>query len=29
MAFEVTPMIPHLARYHGPQQVANASATGK
>jgi hypothetical protein len=29
MAFEVTPMIPHLARYRGPQQVANAGAAGK
>lgn len=29
MAFEVTPMIPHLARYHAPQQVANASANGR
>jgi hypothetical protein len=29
MAFEVTPMIPHLARYHGPEQVANAVAAGK
>jgi hypothetical protein len=25
MAFEVTPMIPHLARYRVPQQVANAA----
>jgi hypothetical protein len=29
MAFEVTPMIPHLARYHGPEQAANVSAAGK
>jgi len=28
MAFEVTPMIPHLARYRGPQ-VANAAGNGK
>ena len=28
MAFEVTPMIPHLARYRG-SQVAEASASGK
>ena len=28
MAFEVTPMIPHLARYRG-SQVADASASGK
>jgi hypothetical protein len=28
MAFEVTPMIPYLARYHGAQ-VANAAAAGK
>jgi Peptidase family M48 len=28
MAFEVTPMIPHLARYRGAQ-VANAAGTGK
>ena len=28
MAFEVTPMIPHLARYRGPQ-VANADGNGK
>jgi hypothetical protein len=28
MAFEVTPMIPHLARYHDTQ-VANAASTGK
>jgi hypothetical protein len=29
LAFEVTPMIPHLARYHGPEQVVNAAAAGK
>jgi Zn-dependent protease with chaperone function len=28
MALEVTPMIPHLARYHGPQ-VANATDNGR
>jgi Zn-dependent protease with chaperone function len=28
MALEVTPMIPHLARFHGPQ-VANAAANGR
>src|SRR5205085_9880341 len=28
MAFEVTPMIPHLARYRGPQ-VANAAGNGR
>lgn len=28
MALEVTPMIPHLARFHGPQ-VANAAGNGK
>ena len=28
MALEVTPMIPHLARYNGAQ-VANAAGTGK
>lgn len=28
MALEVTPMIPHLARYHGPQ-VANAAGNGR
>lgn len=29
MAFEVTPMIPHLARYRGPQQVANAAGNSR
>jgi hypothetical protein len=29
MAFEVTPMIPHLARYRGPQQVANVVVDGR
>jgi len=29
MAFEVTPMIPHLARYRDSQQVADAMANGK
>ena len=29
MAFEVTPMIPHLARYSGGPQVANAGGNGK
>jgi hypothetical protein len=28
MAFQVTPMIPHLARYSGPE-IANAAASGK
>jgi hypothetical protein len=29
MAFEVTPMIPHLARYRESQQVANAAGNGR
>jgi hypothetical protein len=29
MAFEVTPMIPHLARYRDPQQVTTAAGGGK
>jgi len=29
MAFEVTPMIPHLARYRDGQQVANVTASSK
>ncbi len=28
MAFEVTPMFPHLARYRAPEQVANAAESG-
>ena len=28
MAFEVTPMFPHLARYRAPEQVANAANGG-
>ncbi len=29
MAFQVTPMIPHLARYSGGPEVANAGGNGK
>jgi hypothetical protein len=29
MAFQVTPMIPHLARYNGGPEVANAGGNGK